>query len=382
MRHHLFSVLCLISLLAPFPLLAAQNNSEAPIREALLGHAVPLHQSGEALLLNEARIHQYFLLGELHGEADIPALLGDLWPQLWREGYRHVGAEVSPWAAAHLQRPPSSDPTPIVGLWTREQAAVVRQFAASGQNVLWGCDIEEQEPGRLITDLAKINPEDGSLRRMTDIVARGYNRKQAPELLLLAESEHPAHEVVVGGESLWSDLRDTLRVEALRSDPHSRFAASEARERVMKELFLTHYKQEPQAKVLLRFGRNHLHRGYDARGVSTLGNFVAEWSLAHGESVFNVGVFAAGGKEHLAGKTFDADERQDEPTFALLASLAGADATLFDLRTLRPMLHSISQDKRTALETNLTYWADSYDFLLCYPMVSPLEDHLDLPGHR
>jgi len=59
----------------------------------------------------------------------------------------------------------------------------------------------------------------------------------------LAESEHPAHDVVVGGESLWSDLRDTLRVEALRSDPHSRFAASEARERVMKELFLTHYKQ-------------------------------------------------------------------------------------------------------------------------------------------
>jgi hypothetical protein len=85
-----------------------------------------------------------------------------------------------------------------------------------------------------------------------------------------------------------------------------------------------------------------------------------------------VGVFAAGGKEHLAGKTFDADERQDELSFALLAQLAGANATLFDLRVVRPMLHSIAPDKRTPQEINLTYWADSYDFLICYPVVSPL----------
>jgi hypothetical protein len=374
MCHIRFSLLCLISLLAPFPLLVAQNISEAPIRETLLAHALPLHQSGEALLLNEARKHQYFLLGELHGEVEIPALLGDLWPRLWNEEYRHVAAEVSPWAAHHLQQSQSSDPTPIRGLWTREQAAVVNKFAAQGQQVLWGCDIEELEPGRLISDLAKINPRDAQLRRMAEVVAQGYNRKQAPELLLLAESEHPVNDAVIGGESLWTNLQDTLRVEALRSDQHSRFAASEAREHIMKELFLAHSKQEPQGKVLLRFGRNHLHRGYDARGISTLGNFVTEWALAQGNTVFNVGVFAAGGKEHLLDKTFDADERQDEATFALLAGLAGADATVFDLRPLRAMLHAIPSDKRTALETNLTYWADSYDFLLCYPMVSPLKD--------
>jgi hypothetical protein len=85
-------------------------------------------------------------------------------------------------------------------------------------------------------------------------------------------------------------------------------------------------------------------------------------------------MFAAGGKEHLAGKTFSADERQDEPAFAFLAALAGIDATLFDIRELRPILHAIPSEKRTPLEKNLTYWADSYDFLLCYPSVSPLTD--------
>ena len=106
---------------------------------------------------------------------------------------------------------------------------------------------------------------------------------------------HPAHDTQIGGASLWESTLDTLKVEALRSDPHTRYQASGERERVMKSLFLRHRDQYPQGKVLLRFGRNHLHRGLDARGISTLGNFVAEWALAHGQSVVNIGVFAAGG---------------------------------------------------------------------------------------
>jgi hypothetical protein len=148
----------------------------------------------------------------------------------------------------------------------------------------------------------------------------------------------------------------------------------------MKKLLVSHWRQESEGKLLLRFGRNHLHRGYDTRGISTLGNFVSEWAIAQGKSAFNVGVFAAGGQEHLAGKTFTADERQDEPTFALLAELAGENATIFDLRTLRPMLHAIPREQRTTLEVNLLYWADSYDLLLCYPRVSPLPDSATEPG--
>ena len=88
--------------------LSAQNATEESLRHELSWHAAPLHTSGEALLLKEAQEHQYFLLGELHGEVEIPELLSDLWPSLWRAGYRHVAAEVSPWAATHLQRSEAS----------------------------------------------------------------------------------------------------------------------------------------------------------------------------------------------------------------------------------------------------------------------------------
>ena len=373
MRNQLVAALLLIPAWAA-SLLQAQTPTEASLRNELKEHAAPLHTAGQALLLREAASHQYFLLGELHGENEIPVLLSELWPELWKDGYRHVAAEVSPWAATHLQHDPKADPTPVPGLWTRDQAATVNRFSRSDDSVLWGCDIEEEEPDQLIQQVARLNPNDATIHQMTALISSGYKRSQAPKLWQLAQSAHLVHDQDVGGESLWASTLNTLHVEALRSDPHARYEASDARELVMKKLFLRHSRREPTGKVLLRFGRNHLHRGYDARGISTLGNFVADWALTQGQSAVNVGVFAAGGKEHLAGETFDADERQDEPTFALLADLAGTDATLFDLRELRAVLHSVPAQERTALEVNLIYWADSYDFLLCYPTVSPLLD--------
>jgi hypothetical protein len=374
MRNYFLAVALFTQILLIAHPLPAQIVTEESLRKELSAHATPLRSSGHALLLREAQSHQYFLLGELHGEVEIPELLSELWPSLWKDGYRHVAAEVSPWAATHLQRNIKDDPTPVPGLWTRAQAAAIDQFAGPNESVLWGCDIEEEQPDALIRQIAQLNPEDANIRSMITLMSGGYKRSMAPRLLRIARTEQPIRDVDVNGQSLWANTLKTLQVESLRSDPHTRYEASEARELVMKQLFLRHSKQDSSGKVLLRFGRNHLHRGYDARGISTLGNFVAEWAPAQGESIVNVGVFAAGGKEHLAGETFDADERQDEPAFALLASLAGKEATIFDLRELRPALHSIPAEKRTALEVNLIYWADSYDYLLCYPSVSPLID--------
>lgn len=162
-------------------------------------------------------------------------------------------------------------------MWTRQQAADMRRLAASQQSVPWRCDIEEEQPDRLIRQLALLNPTDANLRDMQEIVSQGYSRKLAPELLRLEKSEHPLNDVQVGGISLSESTFDTLNVEALRPDSHSRYLASSERERVIKKLFLRHREQAPQGKVMLRFGRNHLHHGLDARGVSTLGNFVAAW---------------------------------------------------------------------------------------------------------
>ncbi|HEU5021375.1 MAG TPA: hypothetical protein VFT60_05775 [Bryobacteraceae bacterium] len=314
-----------------------------------------LNSDGRAFLLNEARTASFFLLGELHGENEIPALLHALWPEMSRAGYAHVAAEVSPWAAGELQTGPAEKPFGL-SLWSRADALFIR---ASGGDI-WGCDIEEGQPDRLISSLLSKDPGNAALRQMAAVTKTGYRRKDAPQLLQLAR------------QAADEDLLDTFRVEALRSDPNRKYEASVKRENIMKKNFARHLVASPDGdKILLRFGRNHLHRGYDARGVSTLGNFAAELATSKGLHTFNVAAFAAGGIEHLNGETFDADDRNDEPAFRYLAALAKYPATVFDLRPLRPVLHRIPPSSRTALQTNLIYWAESYDAIICYQTVTP-----------
>jgi hypothetical protein len=199
----------------------------------------------------------------------------------------------------------------------------------------------------------------------------------AEALLHLLQGSKADRDVVVDAVSLRQNLTATLEIDKNRADPASKMVAQNGRELLMKRQLVEHLRTQREVntdKIMLRFGRNHLHRGYDARGISTLGNFVAELAISRGQTVFNVGAFGAGGEATLLGETFSADERDDELAFALLADQARYPATVFDLRPLRPLLHAIPAEKRTALEINLTYWADGYDALILYKRVSPLKE--------
>jgi hypothetical protein len=154
---------------------------------------------------------------------------------------------------------------------------------------------------------------------------------------------------------------------------HSSLAASIRRETVMKEFFLAHYRVAgSKPKVMAVFGQNHLHRGIDRRGVSTLGNFIAELAIAEGVQSFHVVLFAAGGKINFFGLQ-DIDQRKDDPAFAVFASAARYPATVFDLRPIRRALHRIASEKLSASDSRLLYWADSYDAVVCYRQVTPAD---------
>jgi len=350
--------------------------AEEEIAEVIGTNQFDLNGDGQNFLLTEAFKSEFFLLGELHGENEVPALLHTLWPQMWKDGYRHVAAEVSPWAAYQLEFVPPGTGPDILGLWTKREALDLHASAKPHQAILWGCDMEEGQPELLIRELAMLNPGDPKIQRMVELTKAGYKRGNAADLLSLLRAAQSIRNKKFRGQSLRQNLLDTLQIETYRSDASTRMMAQNARELLMKQKFLAYSTlntgSAASPKVLFRFGRSHLHRGYDARGISTLGNFVAELAFSHGRKVFNVGTFAAGGQAKLAGKTFEADERPDELAFAFLAANTKHAATIFDLRPLRPLLHNIPQSKRSMLQANLTYWADSYDALICYRTVTPL----------
>ncbi|HEX5081017.1 MAG TPA: hypothetical protein VFY40_03155 [Blastocatellia bacterium] len=308
------------------------------------------------------------MLGELHGENEIPALVRSLWPSMWKTGYRYVAAEISPWAANRLE---FGSNVPISGLWTQPEATFVTSLKRDRAAVLWGCDIEEAQPHFLIRELAAENPRSKDLQAAAEMVKSGYQRRMAPALLQLVQAAVGATDRLIGGVSLQNSLLRTLEVESDRFSGAA-LSASVRRERVMKDLLHRYYMRTDGAKVFLRFGRNHLHRGIDRRGISTLGNFVAELAEAKGMRAFNVAAFAGGGKIQLPGRAIDFDERGDDPAFAYLASIARYPATVFDLRPMRQPLHRLPANKRSAIEASLVYWADSYDAIIFYREVTPL----------
>jgi hypothetical protein len=83
------------------------DQADDQILTTLASHQYDVENEGRNFLLNEAKNSHFFLLGELHGDKEIPALLRVLWPEMWRQGYRHIGAEVSPWAAHQLESVPA-----------------------------------------------------------------------------------------------------------------------------------------------------------------------------------------------------------------------------------------------------------------------------------
>jgi len=273
---------------------------------------------------------------------------------MWKAGYRNIAAEVSPWAANQLEFIPAEKEPQIQGLWTKQQARDVHAVAERNANVLWGCDMEEAQPQFLIREWATLNPTDVNLEKMLELAKGGYSRKLSPALLELAQAVQGGGDAIVNGISLRQNLVATLEIEKNRTGAETRMVAQNERELLMKQQFLAHLRQDPSvgasSKVLLRFGRNHLHRGIDARGISTLGNFVAEFALSQSQTIFNVGAFGAGGQETLMGRNVNADERQDELAFALLAEAAKYPATLYD-----PLLHQ-QLTKPTNMENSTCNW--------------------------
>ena len=110
MPRRLPRVVILLSLLT-VTCLNGRSQSDQPsdaIQKILASQQYDLADTGRAFLLDEARRSDYFLLGELHGDNEIPQLIRKLWPEMWKAGYRHVAAEVSPWAAVQLETAPTT----------------------------------------------------------------------------------------------------------------------------------------------------------------------------------------------------------------------------------------------------------------------------------
>jgi hypothetical protein len=339
-------------------------------------HQYNLNDNGRKFLLREADEASFFLLGELHGSVEVPQLIYSLWPEMNKYGYRHIAAEVSPWAAEKLEFGKGTDTLMTEGLWTNREARLISSTTKNIESpLIWGCDMEEISLDAVIHDLARRNPDVSLFQNWLAMITSGYERKASAALLKTYADQRGLETKHAKQIPYLENIVTSLRIDSARAFDDSKLKARLLRENLMKEIFAVHYRnvqKKESEKILLRFGRNHLHRGFDSRGISTLGNFVSELAIYRGLKTFNVAMFATGGQCRLMGESFDADERTEDAAFQFLWEQAVYDGTIFDLRPLRIELHLMQSQGLSEVQKRLLYWANSYDAIICFKNVTPI----------
>lgn len=376
--------------------LAARAQAPAPqptleerlaTRAAESRHAVTFRDGtfsgpGWDLLVAEGREARFFLVGEEHGVAEIPALVRELFRALQTAGYRHLAIEVSPPTAAELDRLARGTDAlerlaahyrahpPGVPFFTQKEEAellVAARAAAAGPGpVLWGLDYEMSADRFLLDGVRRRAPE-GPARE----AAEALYQKSVAAWETVLETRNPAAffsfanspEILADLRRAWPQpdaesalvldvLEETLAVNRLFAERRG-WESNERRAQLNRRNFLRYWDQAQAARrdgealprVLFKFGASHMVRGRTMTEVFDLGSLAAEMAAAEGSRSFHLLVVGGAGTQHavfnpVALRYEPAPvELAAEPALRPLVSQALPEGyTLIDLRPLRPLL--------------------------------------------
>ena len=162
-------------------------------------------------------------------------------------------------------------------------------------------------------------------------------------------------------ERLASALVKTETINALY-DTGQNYESNRERVSNLKQNFTADYlhlaqQRGHEPRVLLKFGDNHLYRGFDTTNTSNLGNYISEFADERGFTSLHILIRGIRGQESHNMGTGRPDQSTDvdyakspegEP-LSLTPFYGQADPnqwTLFDLRPLRPKLRSLGHVDR------------------------------------
>lgn len=328
-------------------------------------------------LVAEGRDAQFFLVGEEHGIAENPQLVGQLFTELAPYGYSKLAIEISPTMAWRLDTAlaengvdglralfaePGGEPAFFGMQEEAEMLATVRAAAKAGQPVLWGTDYEVAGDRQLLELLAEADKPaaaEAALEALAEASAASwaqYEETRSPQFIFSFAGD-PA--LVRGLRDAWPDpdpqsavilntLEQTLTVNQLWVQGRA-WESNAARAALQRENFLSYWhaaKQVGEApKVLAKFGASHLARGLSQTAVFDLGTLLPELAALEGRRSVSVMVVPGKGSM-IAGLDPSAWKYVPRPAegsylkgLEPLLQAAFDDAfTLIDLTALRPVV--------------------------------------------
>jgi len=377
-----------------------ENRYELTVQKAQFGGP------GAAVLEKALSAAQFVAIGEEHGTREVPEFVWATCRTMAQNGLDAMAIEAGPLVTAQLRRWTARNdggadllafekryPDSIAFFYWRQEfdlLAHCQQASLPHSLQLWGLDQEflgspsfilqqivETRPGREAESIARNLQarcdadtrkgiasgkwRDGCLLRLTGVdlsrlqsaVKRSGNRRAQRMAAALVKTQH---------------------IYSFHEGGH-RYDANRERALLLKQNFLADYRQLLQGtgrppRVLLKFGANHLFRGFNETDLNDLGNFITEFADGLGSTSLHIEVLGIRGEDEAEvgpGQADRAVAKDPEPgALAPLYSEAYPGGwTVFDLRPLRSQLASVGH-----VDRDLERLIFGYDMLVLVPQVT------------
>jgi erythromycin esterase-like protein len=348
--------------------------------------------AGAELLLSAGRDAQFFLIGEEHGVAEIPAISAALFRALVGHGYRHLAIETGDALAAALNRALLQDETGAAYLaflrehwpgapfyfWQEDAALLRAAVDAAGRrpDVLWGLDYDIVADRYTLRRLRDLAPDPAARAAAEATIARADSAleqamaQQNPGLLFMFGG--PV-EVYPALRTAYAPTQDSEAGRILHLMEETRainqlfmtgqgYESNHRRALLSKQRFARYLDEAREAsgglpRVMLKFGASHMVRGRSFTNVFDLGTLASELAEAEGGHSFGVLMLGGAGTQHAV---VDPRVMRSSPAPIQVAEWAAPfheevqpdGWTVYDLRPLRvhaPRLGALPDELRRVL---------------------------------
>jgi erythromycin esterase-like protein len=360
---------------------------------------------GAPFLRNLLSQAQFVAIGEEHGTREVPQFVWATCRAMAPEGLDAMAIEAGPLMTAKLQQwTMESDginkfamfekqyPDSIAFFYWQQEFDLLshcQQATAPHTLHLWGLDQEFLgSPVFILQQILTTGLDPEATAIATKILAKCSSDKRDSFaskswkdacMFRLSEADLTSLQssVARGGnlhaQELTAALIKTQHIYNLHEAGHP-YDANRERALLLKHNFNANYQQlaktDERPRVLLKFGNNHLYKGFDESNLNDLGNFVTEFADGIGSVSLHIEVLGIRGEdeEEVGLGRPDKAVAKDlsvSPLASLVAESYPATLTVFDLRPLRSEFDTFGH-----VDRELERLIFGYDLLVVIPAVT------------
>lgn len=335
-----------------------------------------LSGAGGRRLVEDGRLARYTLVGEEHGVAEVPVLVGALLGELRPAGYNTFAIEVSPLQARRLDamtRRPSmrADLDTLLSSWfttipfytLAEERALLESamspLGAAPPMRIWGLDYDVSADRFFLSELESLAPPSGraAVRRARDVADAGFvalRRDRNPGGLFAWSAPDSIFTALRGafGNNPPTRAREIIDLFERTAQINRAFLSGDgygsnlSRSAFIRQNFANYLASAStdtaRPRVVFKFGGSHVMRGLNYTHTLDIGTAAAIDAEARGERAYHV-LFVGGPGRQTARMNILALQYEpragaeiDDSNLAWLKPAVPATGTvLFDIRSVR-----------------------------------------------